>query len=174
MLALFLSKLAPYKIYFYIAIVLASIYSGWYARGLIEDRKELKVKNAIISEMVKQDSTNRNIIKDYQTNQLTLRESYITLGQELDNVKGKLGKCKADGSVVISTPAVRLWNNIGEGHVSETPSRTSKGASESSTTKEEEYSLDEIYENYAKNSEICNDLREQIRRIIQWDKETFK
>lgn len=168
MLASLLSKIAPFKYYLLGAALAASFYGGWYVKGKFEDSKELKVKEAVIKQLALQDKSNRELVVEQQISLDRIRNSYILLGKELEIAKGKIGKCKADGSIVISNYGRMLWNDIGKGDLSEDSTRASEGTSGRDTT------LEELYNNRLENAKQCNELREQIRKIIKWDKENFK
>lgn len=150
-----------------IVFSLVLVYSGWKAHSVYTDHKILKLIEQAEENRKLQEASDRLLIKSLQTNQETLQRSYIALGKELDNAKGKLGKCRSDGSITISSYGVRLWDNIGKGTLPEDSTRV---VEESTTTSS---SLEKLYENYRVNSEICNGMREQLRNIILWDEKTF-
>lgn len=152
--------------------LIGSFFMGIHIQRNADKAAQVNEYTKKIGQMEKQDKTNRTIIKSHQENEAKLQIAYILLGEELKNAKGKLGKCKSDGSVIISPNAVLLWDSFGEGE----PSKDSAGTSENTSIRdsiEPEVTLEMLYENRLKNAEICNGLRKQILAIIQWDKKTF-
>ena len=167
MMKILLTKLAPYKLYLYAIVLITTFYGGWYVKSVFVDAAEKKYYETTIKMLQLQNKNDRLLVLEHQNNVDTLRKSYIQLGKELSNAKGKLGKCKSDGSINVTEYGVSLWNDIGKGELSENTTRVPEETSTGGRT------LEEVFENRKVNAEICNELREQINSIIKWDKETY-
>lgn len=173
MLESLLLKINPFKYYIYAVILLSAVYSGWYMHEVFYKAAETNTLEKTIKDLTKQSSSDRLAVKEHQDNETKLQQAYILLSQELQNAKGKLGKCKSNGTIVLTPRAIELYDNLLEGTMPKDTTGTTEGTTGSSEATEQEYTLDDLYANKKINDEICNSLRQQILDIIKWDATTF-
>jgi len=146
------------------AVLLLSIgfIAGWKVCGWRQSAEHEKTMRNIIAEHKKTDTANREIITQLQAEkQQVITNEVIRYVKIKDVTDGRV--CFADWG------AVRLWNDALSGQ--KPVPKDSTGAT--TTTDGASVTDTQVLENLNTNAARWEQLRMQMHKIIEWDKETF-
>jgi hypothetical protein len=117
----------------------------------------------LLDTVAKQHVIDSRIIADYQTNQMTLQQSYIELGKKLHD------------KTLTTTPCTLTVDGVGMWNQSSSPAKGlptgSSGASSGTTTSG--VTFEQALANKLENDKACNQMREELVSIKQWRKDTY-
>ena len=160
------SWISRYKIYVILIALLVSFLAGFKLADTLQKATALKQYQNLLQVIRKNDDTSRKQVEDYQSTIASKEEFYNQLEERNKNVTKSLTQCQ------LNNASLQLWNDSLKGQ-SATMSKNPTGiVKETSTTSS--FTLEELIDNKIKNDKICNELRDQVEAIIQWDKESFK
>ena len=136
--------------------------SGVLLTKTIYNEKEARDIKQVLEQKALQEETDRKVIKDYQTNEVALQQSYVQLGKKLHEIK------ITDTPCYLTYDALRLWNQ--SNGVTESVSSTPTGAAEGTSTT---VGIDTALANKVENDKRAAQNRNQLEAIIKWNKETY-
>lgn len=151
------------KVVVLVGVAVIGFVAGWKVNSWRTDAAYKGKLEEIIRHADMQDAQNRVIISDLQQRKQNVVNKEVVRHAKIKDV--------TDDRVCFSNwDAVRLWNNAlsGQESVSSDTAGTTNptGATGATDT--------EILENLNANAARWEKLREQMNKIIEWDKETFK
>lgn len=144
------------------AAVITAFFAGWKVNGWRHDAESQRRLDEIIRQADKQDAQNRIIISDLQKRKQEIITKEVVRYAEI--------KAVTDDRVCFANwDAIRLWNNALSGQES-MPKDT---AGTPDTTGTASATDAEVLTNLNANAAKWERLREQMNKIIEWDKQTF-
>lgn len=145
--------------------IVLSFSLGYYTKDRLIQADQANNYKRVIETYKANDEHNRQVVQELQTSLESKKKAYNKLTEELKHVKIYNSKCN------ITVDGLRLWNDSLKGSLSSVPKDTSRASKTSESTNT--VTVNDLFENKLKNDEICDGLRLQLDKIIQWDKETW-
>ena len=144
------------------AVIITAFFAGWKVNGWRHDAESQRRLDEIIRQADKQDAQNRIIISDLQKRKQEIITKEVVRYAEI--------KAVTDDRVCFANwDAIRLWNDALSGQES-MPKDT---AGTPNTTGTASATDAEVLTNLNANAAKWERLREQMNKIIEWDKQTF-
>lgn len=151
-----------WKLVAVVAVVITAFFAGWKVNGWRHDAEYKRKLEEIIRQSDMQDAQNRVIIRDLQNRKQEIITKEVVRYAKIKDV--------TDGRVCFANwDAVSLWNNALSGQES-MPKDTAGTSDTSGTTSITDA---ELLQNINANAAKWERLREQMNKIIEWDKQTF-
>ena len=117
----------------------------------------------LLDTVAKQHEIDSKVIQDYQTNQLTLQQSYIEIGKKLHDKTLTTTPC------ILTDAGLSVWNQ------SSSPAKglSSGSSGASSGTTSSGVTFEQALANKVENDKACNQMREELISIKQGKKDTY-
>ena len=149
--------------------LLSSFYGGYYVKGKFDLAERASLQSAMEAKRNAQEVTSRTIVRQLQENESRLQTAYEQISEELKNAKGKITVAPC----VVTDTGARLWDRSSKAGMPQDPPGTTEEAKGSDTPDPQEagqynFTVEDLFDNKLKNDEICNGLRLQLSKIIEW------